>query len=97
VVDALSLHDALPIYVNRGVVWRSWATDPTYIQISVTLPRGEEVARVDEMARFFEERIPGLPGVSRFVTNVTAQNAQIRVEFPDRSEEHTSELQSREK
>src|SRR5690606_30307470 len=83
VVDALSLHDALPIYVNRGVVWRSWATDPTYIQISVTLPRGEEVARVDEMARFFEERIPGLPGVSRYVTNVTAQNATIRVEFPD--------------
>src|SRR5690606_4308889 len=40
-------------------------------------------ARVDEMAQFFEERIPGLQGVGRFVTNVTAQNAQIRVEFPD--------------
>jgi len=70
-------------HVNRGVLWRSWANNPTYIQVSVTLPRGEEIARVDEMARFFEERIPGLPGVSRFVTNVNAQNATIRVEFPD--------------
>src|SRR5690606_18769215 len=70
-------------YVSRGMLWRNWASQPTYIQISLTLPRGEEVARVDEMAHFFEERIPLLAGVSRFVTRVNVQNATIRVEFPD--------------
>jgi hydrophobic/amphiphilic exporter-1 (mainly G- bacteria), HAE1 family len=70
-------------HVNRGTLWRSWAGEPTFIRISITLPRGEEVARVDEMARFFEERIPPLPGVGRYVTNVNAQSATLRVEFPD--------------
>jgi hydrophobic/amphiphilic exporter-1 (mainly G- bacteria), HAE1 family len=62
VVAAIVLYGSWRLFdehVNRGTLWRSWAGEPTFIRISITLPRGEEVARVDEMARFFEERIPG--------------------------------------
>jgi HAE1 family hydrophobic/amphiphilic exporter-1 len=75
-------------YVTRGVLWGRWWGEQTYIQIRITLPRGEELDRTDELARFFEAKLRTLPEVERFVTNVQAQFANIQVTFPD-SLEHT--------
>ena len=59
------------------------ASRTSYIGISVDLPRGEELARTDELARFFENRLQGMPEVERFMTNVRPQAARIEVTFPD--------------
>jgi hydrophobic/amphiphilic exporter-1 (mainly G- bacteria), HAE1 family len=75
-------------HVNRGVLWSSWRSDRSYIDVIIRLPRGEELSRTDELARHFEERLREMPEVSRFVTQVQPQFAHIRVEFPD-SLEHT--------
>lgn len=70
-------------YVTRGTVWRPWWEQESYISISVDLPRGEELARTDELVRFFEARLRQTPEVERFTTNVRPQAARITVTFPD--------------
>jgi HAE1 family hydrophobic/amphiphilic exporter-1 len=70
-------------YVTRGVLWRSWWGQETYIQIIIRLPRGEDLARTDELTSYFEGKLGALPEVERFVTNVQSQYATIRVTFPD--------------
>ncbi len=70
-------------YVTRGTVWRPWWEQESYISISVDLPRGEELARTDELVGFFETRLRRMPEVERFTTNVRPQAARIMVTFPD--------------
>lgn len=70
-------------YVTRGMVWGGgWGQD-TYIDIRVTLPRGSDLERTDELVRYFEERLLALPEVQRFTSNVSGTYGFIRVEFPD--------------
>jgi HAE1 family hydrophobic/amphiphilic exporter-1 len=71
-------------YVNRGIVWgRFGGGEDTYIDVNIRQPRGEELARTDDLARYFEDRIRQMPEVLQFVSTVRAQNASIRVTFPD--------------
>jgi HAE1 family hydrophobic/amphiphilic exporter-1 len=70
-------------YVTRGVLWRSWWGEQTYISIIIRLPRGEELDRTDELAVFFEEKLEQTPEVERFVSRVYSQFARINVTFPD--------------
>ena len=70
-------------HVTRGVLWGRWWGEGTYISVIIQLPRGEELDRTDELARFFEAKLRQLPEVERFVTNVQPQYAYIRVTFPD--------------
>jgi HAE1 family hydrophobic/amphiphilic exporter-1 len=70
-------------YVTTGRLWNFWGTQSDRISINISTQRGEELERVDEFARFFEERLELMPEVDRFITNVTAQNATIQVYFPD--------------
>jgi multidrug efflux pump subunit AcrB len=70
-------------YVSRGMIWRPWGSERSYIDIMIRQPRGEELTHTDEMARYFEERLRRMPEVERFVSRVSAQNGSIRVEFPD--------------
>ena len=71
-------------YVTRGVVWgRFGGGQDTYIRINIELPRGEELARMEELARHFENRLKAMPEVERFVTNVDPRYANITATFPD--------------
>lgn len=70
-------------YVTRGTVWRPWYAEQSYIQISFSLPRGEELERTDQLVRYFEERLGVMGEVETFTTWVYPQAAQIRVEFPE--------------
>lgn len=70
-------------YVTRGTVWRPWWEQQSYIDINVNLPRGEELARTDELVRHFEARLGAMPEPERFTTQVRPQSARIRVTFPD--------------
>ena len=74
-------------YVNRGVLWGGLFGSSSYIDIRISLPRGEELERTDELARFFEEKLLRTPEVERFTTTVWAQRAFIRAEFPEEIEQ----------
>ncbi|MFC1660558.1 efflux RND transporter permease subunit [Gemmatimonadota bacterium] len=73
-------------YVTRGVVWGGRWGQQTYIDINVSLPRGSDLERTDELTRFFEERLAALPEVERYVSRVSGTWANIRVTFPDELE-----------
>ncbi|MGH7504314.1 MAG: efflux RND transporter permease subunit, partial [Longimicrobiales bacterium] len=71
-------------YVNRGIIWgRFGQGEDTYIDIQIRQPRGEELSRTDDLARYFEDRLRTMPEIERFVTNVAPQNARIHITFPD--------------
>ncbi|MEX0907586.1 MAG: efflux RND transporter permease subunit, partial [Gemmatimonadota bacterium] len=70
-------------YVTRGQIWAGgWGAQGTRVNVSIRLPRGEELERTDDMARYFEDRLRVMPEVERFVTNVYTQNAAINIYFP---------------
>jgi hydrophobic/amphiphilic exporter-1 (mainly G- bacteria), HAE1 family len=69
--------------VDRGVLWRPWYGQDTYISISIGQPRGEELENTDQIVRFFEQRLGEYPEVEKFVSMVSAQAGNIRVTFPD--------------
>ncbi len=70
-------------YVSRGVLWGFGGGQDTFIEIRIQQPRGGEVERTDELARFFEQRLTEMPEIDRFVTRVWPQYGSIRVTFPD--------------
>lgn len=73
-------------YVTRGRVWNMGGMGQTVINISIRFPRGEEMARTDELARYFEDRLRRMPEVARFTTRVSPQSGSIRVTFPEELE-----------
>ncbi|MCJ7628420.1 MAG: efflux RND transporter permease subunit [Longimicrobiales bacterium] len=73
-------------HVTRGVVWGGGWGQQTYVDIRITLPRGSDLERTDELALFFEERLAALPEVERYTTQVTGTYANIRVSFPEELE-----------
>ena len=70
-------------YVKRGVRWGGLGGERTYLQINVTLPRGSNLERTDELVRFFENRIATVPEVERFTAVVRPTFGTIEVTFPD--------------
>ena len=70
-------------YVTRGVVWGRGLGQDTYISIQVTLPRGSDLERTDELVRFFEEKLALIPEVERTVSSVSGTWGVMRVTFPD--------------
>jgi len=74
-------------YVNRGIVWGRWGGSDTYIRIYIELPRGAELERVDELTRFFEDKLKTMPEIERFTSFVQPEYASMRVTFPDSLEQ----------
>ncbi|TVP72929.1 MAG: efflux RND transporter permease subunit [Gemmatimonadales bacterium] len=69
-------------HVNRGMIWGGGqGMQRTTISVTVTLPRGADLARVDALARRFEDRLARMPEVSRFETTVQGERASILVHF----------------
>lgn len=74
-------------HVNTQAVWggggfpqRSW------IQVSVTLPRGADLDRVDHFLRRFEDRTARMPEVERFVSRVQGTSGTLAVYFHEELE-----------
>ncbi|MGH7550929.1 MAG: efflux RND transporter permease subunit, partial [Gemmatimonadota bacterium] len=68
--------------VPRGRTWAGWGEE-TYLSVQITMPRGAELERTDEITRRVEARLVELPEVERFVTRVRPEHASIHVTFPD--------------
>jgi HAE1 family hydrophobic/amphiphilic exporter-1 len=72
-------------YVTRNVLFGNFGggAEDTYIDINIIQPRGEALARTDELARFFEQKLQRMPEIQQFVSNVSAQRGNIHITFPD--------------
>ncbi|MGH7564608.1 MAG: efflux RND transporter permease subunit, partial [Gemmatimonadota bacterium] len=68
--------------VPRGRTWAGWGEE-TYLSVQITMPRGAELERTDEIARRVEGRLAAIPEVDRFVTRVRPEHASIHVMFPE--------------
>jgi hydrophobic/amphiphilic exporter-1 (mainly G- bacteria), HAE1 family len=74
-------------YVSRGVVWGGGGgPQRSSVLIRVNMPRGSDLDRVDELTRFFEERLGRMPEVEQFTTQVSGTSSQTRVDFPEELE-----------
>ncbi len=70
-------------YVSRGIVWGAWGEQRDRINIQIVQPRGEELERTDELARFFEARLREMPELDRFISRIFPERSSIDVYFPD--------------
>ncbi len=70
-------------YVTRGRVWGGGFGGDTYIDVRVTLPRGSNLERTDQLVAFFEEKLAAMSEVEQFTSSVTETFGSIRVTFPD--------------
>ena len=71
-------------YVTRGTIFGGrFGAQETYVDVRITLPRGSDLARVDALTQFFEEKIAAMPEVDQYETNVNGESARIHITFPD--------------
>ncbi len=76
-------------HVTRGVYWGRGLEQDSYILINYRLPRGADLQHLDELVRFFEGRLSGMPEIERYMTQLRPGFGRTRVTFPD-SLENTS-------
>ncbi|MDX1622992.1 MAG: efflux RND transporter permease subunit, partial [Gemmatimonadota bacterium] len=68
--------------VPRGATWGGFG-ESTFLSVRVSMPRGAELVRTDEIARRLERELATIDEVERYVTDVGREHAAIRVTFPD--------------
>lgn len=73
-------------YVSTWAMWGGGRGDDTYILVNITLPRGSNLERSDQLMQYFEERVADIPEVERFTADVYQQFATMRITFPEEIE-----------
>lgn len=70
-------------YVSTWAMWGGGQGQDTYIQVQITLPRGSNLERTDQLMRFFEERVAQIPEVERYRSDIRETFGSMRITFPD--------------
>ncbi len=70
-------------YVTRGVRWGGGGSQRTFISIQISLPRGSNLERTNQLVEFFEGKLLQLPEVEQFTASVQQTSAYMEVTFPD--------------
>jgi HAE1 family hydrophobic/amphiphilic exporter-1 len=73
-------------YVSTWAMWGGGRGQDTYIAVQITLPRGSNLERSDQLMRFFEERVQQIPQVERFTADIYPTFAAMRITFPEELE-----------
>ncbi len=73
-------------HVTKGTIWNWGGQARSFILINITLPRGSDLDRVDELTRFFEDRLARIPEIEQFITNINETRSSTRVSFPEEME-----------
>lgn len=73
-------------YVNTWAMWGGGRGQDTYIQVNITLPRGSNLERSDQLMRYFEERVAAINEVERYTVDINQTFGQMRITFPDELE-----------
>jgi len=70
-------------YVNTWAMWGGGRGQDTFIAVQISLPRGSNLERSDQLMRYFEDRVAQIPEVERFTADVTETFGVMRITFPD--------------
>ncbi len=70
-------------YVTTWAVFGGGFSSRTYISVYITLPRGSNLDRTDELVTFFEDKLGQLPEVAQYTAQVQPQSAYMEITFPD--------------
>ncbi|MDH5590445.1 MAG: efflux RND transporter permease subunit, partial [Gemmatimonadota bacterium] len=70
-------------YVSTWAVWGGGWNQRSYILIQVTLPRGSDLDRTDELVSFFEEKLEAVPQVEQYTAQIWQNRGVMEVTFPD--------------
>jgi HAE1 family hydrophobic/amphiphilic exporter-1 len=77
-------------YVTTWARWGGgWASQRSYIDIQIRLPRGSNLERTDQLVQYFEDRLAAMPEPDQFTADIQQTYGRIIVTFPD-SLENTS-------
>ncbi|MGD8321203.1 MAG: efflux RND transporter permease subunit [Gemmatimonadota bacterium] len=87
VTFALSYH-AFDKYVTTWAMFGGGMSGRTYISVYITLPRGSNLERTDQLVGFFEDKLAQMPEVKQYTASVQETFAAMEITFPD-SLEHT--------
>jgi len=70
-------------YVNTWAMWGGGFGSRTYIQVNISLPRGSNLERTDQLVRYFEDRVSQMPEVEQYTADVRAQRGSMEITFPE--------------
>lgn len=70
-------------YVSRGTIWNGGRSGRTYISVDISLPRGSNLERTNDLVSFFEGKVQAIPEVESFTAQVTGERGGLRIFFPD--------------
>ena len=70
-------------YVTRGTIWNGGGSGRTYISVGITLPRGSDIERTNQLVDYFEQKVKLIPEVERFTATVTQERGSMEIFFPD--------------
>ncbi len=70
-------------YVTRGTIWNGGGSGRTYISVRISLPRGSDLDRTNQLIDYFEQKVKLIPEVERFTATVTQDNGRMEIFFPD--------------
>jgi hydrophobic/amphiphilic exporter-1 (mainly G- bacteria), HAE1 family len=70
-------------YVTTWSVFGGGFGERTYISVYVTLPRGSDLDRTDQLVAFFEDKLSRMPEVEQYTASVYQDRAYMEVTFPD--------------
>ena len=73
-------------HVSTWAMWGGGRGEDTYILVNISLPRGSNLDRSDQLMQFFEERVAQIPEVEQFTVQVSQTFATMRITFPDEIE-----------
>jgi len=70
-------------YVTTWTVFGGGFSSRTYISVIITLPRGSNLDRTDELVGFFEQKLSQIPEVEQYTAQIQPQYGYMEITFPD--------------
>ncbi len=70
-------------YVTTWTVFGGGLNTRTYISVQISLPRGSNLDRTDELVAFFEEKLSHIPEVEQYTAQIRPQFGYMEITFPD--------------
>jgi HAE1 family hydrophobic/amphiphilic exporter-1 len=71
-------------HVSRGSVFGGGGgAQRSSVSIRMTMARGSDMDRLNDLALYFEERLANIPEISQYTAEISGSTATIRSEFPE--------------
>jgi HAE1 family hydrophobic/amphiphilic exporter-1 len=70
-------------YVTTWTIFGGRYSGETYISVNISLPRGSNLERTDQLMAFFEEKVAAMPEVEKFTSVVYENRGMMQITFPD--------------